>query len=181
MADLPTHEINDSSEPSAGPIVGIDLGTTNSLVAVCDERGPRILEDPAGGRLLPSVVRFDPEEVVIGTLARDQAVLHPERTVSSAKRLMGRGADELEGTEAFHGAPIVAGPRGLASIQIGSRVHTPQEVAAHILGRLRAIAEDSLGRAVTRAVITVPPTSTMPREPRPGMPHGLRVWTPLGS
>ena len=156
MADVPDHATHPPSEPTAGPIVGIDLGTTNSLVAVCDERGPRILEDRTGGRLLPSVVRFDAEDVVVGMEARDQAVLHPERTVSSAKRLMGRGADELEGTEAFHGAPIVPGPRGLASIQIGSRVHTPQEVAAHILGRLRAIAEERLGRTVTRAVITVP-------------------------
>ena len=151
----PTPPPNDRA-PETGVTVGIDLGTTNSLVAVCDQAGPRILADPQEGRLLPSVVRFDGDQVRVGQEARDQAVLHPETTVSSAKRLMGRSAEEIDGDSGFRGARVVPGPRGLAAIQIGAEVHTPQAVAAHVLARLRAIAEGALGTPVTKAVITVP-------------------------
>ena len=156
MAEVTTPSSDPSDPPTVSPTVGIDLGTTNSLVAVCDQRGPRILEDAQGQRLLPSVVRFDADEVVVGRLARDEAVLHPETTVSSAKRLMGRSADEVGDAANFRGARVVSGPRGLASIKLGDRVLTPQEVSAHVLTRLRRLAEDELGTPVTRAVITVP-------------------------
>ena len=118
--------------------------------------GPRIIEDGQGQKLLPSVVRFDKDDVVVGHLARDEAVLHPETTVSSVKRLMGRSADEVGDATNFRGARVVPGPRGLASIEIGSRVLTPQEVSAHLLARLRRLAEEDLGTPVSRAVITVP-------------------------
>ncbi len=138
------------------PIVGIDLGTTNSLVTYCDERGPRVLEDSQGGRLLPSVVRFLENDVIVGREALDQAVLHPRSTIGSAKRLLGRSAQELDEQARKLAFDVVDGPRGLASIAIGSRTITPQEVGAHVLMRLREIAESSLGMPVNRAVITVP-------------------------
>ncbi len=155
------HSEDDSSEthpdsPPCDPIVGIDLGTTNSLVAYCDERGPRVLEDDDGARLLPSVVRFLDDGVVVGREAHDEAVLHPETTVGSSKRLLGRSALELKEQAGKLPFRMVEGPRGLASIQIGERQVTPQEVGAHVLMRLRDIAESALGTSVRRAVITVP-------------------------
>ncbi|MED5506830.1 MAG: Fe-S protein assembly chaperone HscA [Planctomycetota bacterium] len=145
-----------SPDPSADPTVGIDLGTSNSLVAICDARGPRILESPDGTRLLPSVVRLAGDEVVVGVPAREQAVLHPESTISSAKRLMGRSATEVGDDPEFLGTRLVEGPRGLAAFAVGTSVHTPQEIAAHVLTCLRETAEAALGHPVTRAVITVP-------------------------
>ena len=106
--------------------------------------------------MLPSVVRFDANGILVGQVARDEAVLHPETTVSSAKRLMGRSAEEIDDDSGFRGGHVVPGPRGLASIQVGSERHTPQAIAAHVLRRLRAIAEEAIGSPVTKAVITVP-------------------------
>jgi molecular chaperone DnaK len=139
------------------PIVGIDLGTTNSLVAFCDDAGPRILTDEEGRALLPSVVRFVAgAPAVIGHLARAHAVEHPVDTVYSAKRFMGRGFAE-QGPLAS-GLPYVVteGPRGLAAFAVGGAIVTPQEVAAQVLRALKAIAERQLGVPVKRAVVTVP-------------------------
>ena len=152
--DDTSHSVQTSATDD--PIVGIDLGTTNSLVAYCDDRGPRVLEDSSGNRLLPSVVRFLQEDVIVGREALDTAVLHPESTVSSSKRLLGRSAHELESHADKLPFDVVEGPRGLASIAIGSRRITPQEVGGHVLMRLREIAQESLGTPVNRAVITVP-------------------------
>jgi len=142
-------------------IVGIDLGTTNSLVAVCDEAGPRVLVDDDGEALVPSVVRFDAGAVEVGRSARDRAVEFPLQTVYSAKRLMGRGARELAALTAQLAYRVVEGPRGNAVIDVaaaggGARTVTPEEVGAHVLTRLRAIAEARLGHPVRRAVVTVP-------------------------
>jgi molecular chaperone DnaK (HSP70) len=139
------------------PIVGIDLGTTNSLVAWCDESGPRVLSDASGARMVPSVVRFVRGHApVVGHVARREAHLHRAETVLGAKRLMGRGH-----AEALAAAPdlapwIVEGVRGLAAFSIGGRAVLPQEVGAEVLRRLRAVAEAALGRRVAKAVITVP-------------------------
>ena len=142
---------------SGDTIVGIDLGTTHSLVAVCDASGPRVLADAQGRTLLPSVVRFlqggDP---VVGHEAREHAVEFPLQTISSSKRFMGRShAESLRLAEGF-GGRLVPGPRGLAAFQVEGRTVTPQEVAALVLGTLRRTAEAALGHAVRRAVITVP-------------------------
>ena len=141
---------------NADPIVGIDLGTTNSLVAYCDEGGPRILEDDSGLRLLPSVVRFGEDETVVGAPALASAITHAARTISSAKRLLGRGAGELAESTRRLPYTVISGPRDLAAIDLDGRIVTPQEVSAHILAKLRTIAEASLGVRVTRAVVTVP-------------------------
>jgi molecular chaperone DnaK (HSP70) len=149
--------MSQAAAADSNPIVGIDLGTTNSLVAICDERGPRVLPLRSGGRLLPSVVRYDGERVAcVGREARAGAVQFPLQTVMSAKRLMGRS--HAESTEATAGLQfrVVEGPRGLAAIDLGSRRALPQEVAAAILAELKASAEAALGVEVRRAVVTVP-------------------------
>ena len=144
-------------DPAADPIVGIDLGTTNSLVAVCDASGPRVLADDAGRALLPSVVRFVAGAApVVGHEARARAVEHAEDTVHSAKRFMGRGHAECAAQAGGLPYAVVEGPRGLAAFRVGGATVTPQEVAAAVLGELRAIAERRLGVPVRRAVVTVP-------------------------
>ena len=139
------------------PIVGIDLGTTNSLVAYCSDAGPRVLGGAAEGRIVPSVVRYAADgTVVVGEVARRGRAEHAARTVTSSKRLMGRSARETAAFAAGGSAALVEGPRGLAALQVGDRVVLPQEVAAEILRELRRVAEADLGTAVRRAVITVP-------------------------
>ena len=139
------------------PIVGIDLGTTHSLVAFCDAAGPRILQSESGQRLLPSVVRYrEGFAVEVGSDARRQAVEFPLDTVLSAKRLMGRSFDESKLLRSGFQFEVVEGTRGLAAISAGGAFVLPQEVAAVILGELRRIAELQLGCEVRRAVITVP-------------------------
>ncbi|MBU3728948.1 MAG: hypothetical protein FGM37_06830 [Phycisphaerales bacterium] len=138
-------------------IVGIDLGTTNSLVAWCDESGPRVLADADGVRMLPSAVRFVRGHApVVGHVARRDAHLHRADTVLGAKRLMGRGHAEARSAAPELAPWIVEGVRGLAAFSVAGRALLPQEVGAEVLRRLRAIAERALGRRVARAVITVP-------------------------
>jgi len=138
-------------------IVGIDLGTTNSLVAVMDLTGPRILSG-----IVPSVVSVtESGEVIAGAEAREMLITHPERTVYSVKRLMGRGVgdvqDELK-LFPFHVLPAsdAEGSESVLKLQLGDKVMTPPEVSAHILRKLKEDAEDVLGASVTQAVITVP-------------------------
>lgn len=138
------------------PIVGIDLGTTHSLVAVCDDAGPRVLEDDAGRALLPSVTRLVAGGTpLVGHEARETAGDHPEQTLFSVKRLMGRSAAEFSSGE-FGGVEVVAGPRGLACVRDGEVLRTPQEISALYLRHLRRTAERRLGVPVGRAVVTVP-------------------------
>jgi len=137
------------------PIIGIDLGTTNSLVAICDASGPRVLCDGDGRAILPSVVRLG-DSPIVGHAARAGAGEDPTRTIYSVKRLMGRGLADLGDEAARLPYPVVAGPRGLACVAWEGRAITPQEISAEILRRLRATAEAALGQPVRRCVITVP-------------------------
>ncbi len=138
-------------------IVGIDLGTTNSLVAWCDESGPRVLSDADGRRMLPSAVRFVPGQgPVVGHVARKEAHMHRADTVLGAKRLMGRGHAEARMSAPELAPWIVEGVRGLAAFSVAGRTLLPQEIGAGVLRRLRSVAERSLGRRVAKAVITVP-------------------------
>ena len=133
-------------------IVGIDLGTTNSLVAVMDLTGPRILSG-----IVPSVVSVtESGEVIAGVEAREMLITHPERTVYSVKRLMGRGAGDVQDELKLFPFHIVAGSESVLKLQLGDKVMTPPEVSAYILRRLKEDAEDVLGADVTQAVITVP-------------------------
>ncbi|MBZ5676460.1 MAG: Fe-S protein assembly chaperone HscA [Acidobacteriia bacterium] len=133
-------------------IVGIDLGTTNSLVAVMDLTGPRILSG-----IVPSVVSVtESGEVIAGAEAREMLITHPERTVYSVKRLMGRGVSDVQDELKLFPFPIVAGSESVLKLRLGDKVMTPPEVSAHILRKLKEDAEDVLGADVTQAVITVP-------------------------
>lgn len=144
------------------PILGIDLGTTNSLVAICDERGPRVLTPEGQRPLVPSVVRYEPDgSVVVGEAARAEAIEHPRTTIASVKRLMGRSLADAAGDARYLSYDLVEGPHHTARVALptaegGVRIVSPQEVSAEILRALRARAEAVLGRAVRRAVVTVP-------------------------
>jgi len=141
------------------PIIGIDLGTTNSLVAYCDAQGPRILTDEAQEPLLPSVIRLDQatgQPQAIGRSARDHAVEYPQHTIFSVKRLMGRGVKDVEDERAYLPYAIVAGDHDTARVQVGDHVISPQQLSAMILRELKQRAQKALGRAVRKAVVTVP-------------------------
>jgi molecular chaperone DnaK len=141
-------------------ILGIDLGTTNSCVAVLDDKGqPRTLVAADGERTTPSWVAWSADhQVSVGTRARRQAVTNPSATVHGAKRLIGRkvNAEDVAWFAKLSPFRIVAAPNGDAWVRVHGQPISPQEVAAHLLRRLRAIAEESLGEPVTRAVVTVP-------------------------
>src|SRR5512136_657011 len=139
--------------------IGIDLGTTNSVVAVIEGGGPVVITTAEGGRLLPSVVAFAKTgERLVGQTAKRQAVVNPENTVFSIKRFMGRRFGEV--TEERQRVPykVVEGPSGDARVQIPQtgQTYTPQEISAMILQKLKKDAEAYLGEPVTQAVITVP-------------------------
>ncbi len=137
-------------------IVGIDLGTTNSLVAYMDGDTPRVIPDREGRNLLPSVVSFAAEGIVVGEAAKRQLLFRPEKTVYSVKRLMGRGYEDVKGELRFFPFQIVPMEQELVRIRIGEREVTPPEVSALILNELRRRAEEHLGQEVRRAVVTVP-------------------------
>jgi len=144
-------------------IIGIDLGTTNSLVAFADERGPTLIESGGDGGILPSVIGFDVEGggVSVGSAARAHAVERPLTTVYSVKRLMGKGlADLAEEVEHLPyrvtRRPSAEEGRDLAAVDIAGRLFTPPELSALILGELKQRAEAHFGRAIHKAVITVP-------------------------
>ncbi len=138
-------------------IVGIDLGTTFSLVAVCDERGPRVLRDANGDGRVPSVIGFSPDgRVTTGWEARNHAVENPECTIYSVKRLMGIGADVLARELPYLSYHVLPGTRDQVVIEINGRKVTPQEISAMILRDLRQRAEVQLGKPIRKAVITVP-------------------------
>ena len=139
------------------PIVGIDLGTTNSLVAICDEAGPRIISVDQNAAALPSVVRYGVDSVeAVGQHARDRAVEYPVETIYSIKRLMGRSLEDRLADANALAYSVVEGPRGIAAVSVNGRVRTPQEVSADILTVLAEAASRELGVPVRRAVITVP-------------------------
>lgn len=143
---------------SGGPVIGIDLGTTNSLVAISDERGPRVLAGGAGDDpMVPSAVRYDGAGVIVGRIALDEAPAHPRTTVTSVKRLMGRSVDDVRPDLRYLGYEVQAGPNHTARVALpDGRVLSPEEVSAEILKDLKRRAEADLGVPVRRAVVTVP-------------------------
>ncbi len=138
-------------------IIGIDLGTTNSLVAFVDEETglPRVIPDREGKVLLPSIVSFTPEGTLVGEPARRQLVRRPDATVYSVKRFMGRGYEDVKEELAYF--PFVVKPAdGIVRLEVGGREVTPPEVSAIVLRSLKERAEAHFGEAVERAVVTVP-------------------------
>jgi molecular chaperone DnaK len=138
-------------------IVGIDLGTTNSLVAYVDDATglPRVIPDRDGQALLPSVVAFTPNGVLVGAAAKRQLVRRPETTVYSVKRLMGRGYDDVKDDLCYLPFKVVPGD-GIVRIRVGAREVTPPEVSAIVLKSLKERAEAHFGEPVEKAVVTVP-------------------------
>ncbi len=140
-----------------GPIVGIDLGTTNSLVSIVRNGVPEVLKTESGERLIPSVVSEVAGRLVVGREARHRKMRDPRHTVFSVKRLLGRGFEDLAEAQGDLPYTVVADRAGgPLRVQIGDRFFTPVEISAMILRELKAAAEKSLGRAVKRAVVTVP-------------------------
>src|SRR3712207_7322878 len=137
--------------------IGIVLGTTNSCMAVLEGGEPTVIENAEGGRTTPSVVAFEPSgERLVGTVAKRQAVTNPTNTVFSVKRFMGRKEAEVREEESIVPYKVVSGQNGDARISAGGKEHSPPEVSAMILAKLKADAEAYLGETVDSAVITVP-------------------------
>jgi molecular chaperone DnaK len=142
-----------------GKIIGIDLGTTNSVVAVMEGGQPTVITTAEGGRLCPSVVSFNKNnERLVGQTAKRQAIINSENTIYSIKRFMGRRYDEVETERKMVPYAVVAGPSDEARVKIPitNREYSPQEISAMILAKLKADAEAYLGQTITEAVITVP-------------------------
>ncbi len=141
----------------ASKIIGIDLGTTNSVVAVMEGGDPVVIPNAEGGRTTPSVVAFTKDgDRLVGQVAKRQAVTNPKQTIFSIKRFMGRRMNEI--TEETKRVPykVEAGQNGLASVEIAGKKYTPPEISAMILQKMKQTAEDYLGTTVEKAVITVP-------------------------
>jgi len=137
--------------------IGIDLGTTNSCMAVLEGGEPTVIENAEGGRTTPSVVAFTQSgERLVGTVAKRQAVTNPTNTVFSIKRFMGRKEAEVKEEESIVPYKVVSGPGGDARVEAGGKQHSPPEISAMILQKLKADAEAYLGESVDSAVITVP-------------------------
>ncbi len=140
-------------------IIGIDLGTTNSVVAVMEGGDPTVITTAEGTRLLPSVVGFNKNnERLVGQAAKRQAVVNPENTISSIKRFMGRKFEEVEAERKMVAFDVVEGPAGDARVKIPvtNKEYSPQEISAMVLAKLKTDAEAYLGEPVSKAVITVP-------------------------
>ena len=138
-------------------VVGIDLGTTNSLVAYMNLTRPEIIQGDDGDKLVPSVVSVYPEgEIIVGNRARRELIDHPDRTIYSVKRLMGRGVADVQDELKLFPFRIAEGSESVIRVQLGEKTFTPPEISAFILRQLKKNAEAFLRGAVTKAVITVP-------------------------
>jgi molecular chaperone DnaK len=140
-------------------VIGIDLGTTNSVVAVMEGGDPVVIPNAEGGRTTPSVVAFTKDgERLVGQVARRQAITNPKNTVFSIKRFMGRKEAEVKEEEKIVPYEVIAGQNGLATVKVpnGEKEYSPPEISAMILQKMKQTAEDYLGQTVTQAVITVP-------------------------
>ena len=141
----------------ASKIIGIDLGTTNSVVAVMEGGDPVVIPNAEGGRTTPSVVAFTKDgERLVGQVAKRQAVTNPKQTIFSIKRFMGRRTGEVKEEAGRVPYPVADGANGLAAVEIQGKKYTPPEISAMILQKMKKTAEDYLGEPVTEAVITVP-------------------------
>ena len=140
-----------------GKVIGIDLGTTNSVVGVMEGGSPLVIPNQEGSRITPSVVAFTKEgEVLVGQVAKRQSITNPENTIFSIKRFMGRRYEEVEQEVKLVPYKVVKAPNGDVRIEIRGKQYSPPEISAMILRKLKEAAEAHLGEKVTQAVITVP-------------------------
>jgi len=138
-------------------IIGIDLGTTNSVVAVMEGSEPKVIVNEEGSRLTPSVVAFTKDnEILVGQVAKRQAITNPENTIFSIKRFMGRRFDEVVEETKLVPYKVVRGPHDDARVEVKGKIYSPPEISAHVLMKLKKAAEAYLGEPVKEAVITVP-------------------------
>ena len=138
-------------------VIGIDLGTTNSVVSVIEGGEPVVITNAEGGRTTPSVVAFtESGERLVGQAAKRQAVTNPRGTVFSAKRFIGRRRSEARSEIEMVPYQVEDGPNGMARFKIGDKSYAPEEISAHVLQKMKQTAEDYLGQTITQAVITVP-------------------------
>lgn len=140
-------------------IIGIDLGTTNSCVAVVENGQPKVIENAEGARTTPSIVAYaDDGQILVGAPAKRQAVTNPKNTIYASKRLIGRRFDEKEVQKDIELMPysIIKASNGDAWIKVNDKDLSPAQIAAEILKKMKKTAEDYLGETVTEAVITVP-------------------------
>ncbi|HER27033.1 MAG TPA: Fe-S protein assembly chaperone HscA, partial [Rhodospirillales bacterium] len=163
MALLQIHEPGQTPTPHEGDIalaVGIDLGTTNSVVAISTGGAPEVLRDEDGEALVPSIVAYAPDgSAIVGGLARTLLLDRPDSVVGSIKRLMGRGVEDvkgLAGTLPFDMDPSGEGETGMVRLKVSGLTLSPVEISADILRALKQRAEQHLGHAIDKAVITVP-------------------------
>src|SRR5512139_1924270 len=162
-------------------MIGIDLGTTNSCVAVMEGGAPQVIPNQQGASTTPSVVGFTAKgERLVGQIAKRQALTNPKNTVFAVKRLIGRKFDAPESTEARKFTPfqLVAAPNNDVHLQIEDKVYSPPEISSFVLQKLKAAAEDYLGEAVEEAIITVPAYFNDPQRQATkdaGLVAGLKV------
>jgi molecular chaperone DnaK len=164
-----------------GKVIGIDLGTTNSCVAVMEGGAPQVIPNQEGARTTPSIVGFTAKgERLVGQIAKRQALTNPKNTVFAVKRLIGRKfrADEVEQSRKFLSYQLSESPNGDVHIQIEDKLYSPPEISAFVLQKLKAAAEDYLGEPVEEAIITVPAYFTDPQRQATkdaGLIAGLKV------
>ncbi|MCI0548425.1 MAG: Hsp70 family protein, partial [Candidatus Rokubacteria bacterium] len=142
-----------------GKVIGIDLGTTNSCVALFEGGEPQVVANSEGARTTPSIVGFSPSgEKLVGQIAKRQAVTNPEQTIYAVKRLIGRkrASEEVERFASIAPFRIDATPNGDACVRVGDRSYSAQEISAMILAKMKDTAADFAGEAIQDAVITVP-------------------------
>src|ERR1700689_3940872 len=138
-------------------VVGIDLGTTNSLVACMNVAKPEVILGADGDKLVPSIVSLTPAgEIIVGNAARQELIDHPDRTIYSVKRLMGRGVADVQEELKLFPFHIAEDSESVIRVRLGEKTFTPPEISAFILRQLKKNAEAALSVPVTKAVITVP-------------------------
>jgi len=139
-------------------VIGIDLGTTNSCLAIVDSKDPRIVENAEGGRTTPSIVAYTDDDILVGNSAKRQSVTNPENTIYAVKRLIGRKFKEDAVQKDIKQMPykIVEADNGDAWVEVNGDKKAPQQVSAEVLRKIKSYAEDFLGETVSQAVITVP-------------------------
>jgi molecular chaperone DnaK len=155
---MPRIELSLTGRPKSGRVVGIDLGTTNSLVAFMSDQGPQVIGGETDKPLVPSIVFYDQERkrLLIGEEARKRLVTEPRKAIYSVKRFMGKGSNDVQEDLTLVPFQIAAGSEQVIRFQMGDRVFTPPEISAFILRELKERASNFFGEEVTRAVITVP-------------------------
>jgi len=141
-----------------GKVIGIDLGTTNSCVAIMDGSQPRVIENAEGARTTPSIVAFANDERLVGQPAKRQAVTNPSNTVFGVKRLIGRRVDDADLSKDLKNLPynVINGGNGDAWVEAQGEKYSPSQISAFTLQKMKETAESYLGEEVTQAVITVP-------------------------